>query len=411
MKKIQCFIIAAAGMFCTPPAGAQNTLTVKCEALNIAAKQLSITPEVISEDDPGDLAEAYSYFTARIGTGTGQAADNRLELRFPARVASYQWTQQDNKDKNDSLSAYISYIFDAAVGNSMNAYASDFAITVTRYDAAPNGVIEGSFKGTMQTYGPDGRTLVPVQVSGSFRTTRTGKAGDVCRKARRDEQAVLLNAKNILDNNLYTPLANLGWQVQQENTSIHSSGLVANTPEPYRPMMLCSSFFSAKITADPGGNFAQKLTDSITYYSGLAEKNAADDKLLLQATQNMARIQKMMQWQIDIDENSPYLKGPAMLGDNGIFTLLHITGAAYAYRVHRPGADALSPADDYTVLLFGNWQGADMHAPVYVNYPFVHKQHAAVLENITIKITAPPQLADDVIKGIDWKTFNAAIKL
>lgn len=409
MKNCKHCIIALLVILCVQQVTAQNKVDIKCEALHVAASQVAIKPDVISEDDPNDLAEAYSYLIAYFPGGT--TPDNQLELRFPARVAAYHWQQQDDKDKNDSLSAQVAYIYNQQGHSFFNAYASDFTITVTRYDAAVNGSIQGTFKGTMQTYGEDGTTLVPVQVSGSFSTRRTG-TGDECRKGRRDEKALLLNAKNIIQARLYQPIQNLGWVIQYQDTIVDGRGLVANSPAPYRPLMLCGSFLSAKIAADPNSDYTQKLTDSITYYSGLMEKNANDDKLLLMAMQNMSRVQKMLSWQVKFNENDPYIKMPGILGDKGNYTVLHIPGAGYAYRVHHQTSEAMSTPEDYTVLLFGNWPGADMNNNAgYVNYPFVHKQHAAVLENFTVTITAPPQLADDIIKAVDWKTLNAAIKL
>src|SRR5215469_14565165 len=68
-------------------ANAQNTITYSCTALNFSGTSpLKCNP--ISEDDPNDLPECYSYLMATMNDG------QRLEMGFPAKKGTWHLIRQ-----------------------------------------------------------------------------------------------------------------------------------------------------------------------------------------------------------------------------------------------------------------------------------------------------------------------------
>ncbi len=360
----------------------------------------------ISEDDPNDLAEAWTllvaYFPANY-TGT----DQRLELRFPARVTSFHWTQTNGDDKNDSLSANLVYNTNPKVyGYTIQAHAKDFTITVTRYDNTRGGTIEGKFEGIMESYIAWTRQTVLIPVKGNFHTVRNGKGWE-CRKQRASEKIVVSKAVKVFENTFLPSLQKTGWKIDEELNGYNA--VVSNNPSPFRPLSLCSSFFDLKLSVNPNSAYGRMLEDSAEYYSKQTSQNANDTKAMTQAAQNMFRIQNMRAMEIEIDDNSPFIKSEYIIGSKDRFTVLHIPQVAYACQIYRAAQDGISPPEEKTYLCFGNWAGADMHANAYVSYPFVHKQHAPVLENIMVTFTGPSAAVNEIIKNIDWSKMNDAL--
>lgn len=404
-KNLITIVVTTFLLFQLFEAKAQSTISFQCKELNLS-KSESLKCDPVSEDDPNDLAEAYtlliSYFPE-----TYKGTDQQLELHFPARVATYHWTQNDAQDKNDSLTADLIYNTNPKVyGYTVQAHAKDFTISVTRYDAAKNGVVEGKFEGTMEAYLAWSHQTVLIPVKGNFHTVRNG-IGAECRKQRRSEKEVITKAINVFDNTLISSLQNIGWKVNEEQNGLN--GVVANHPGPFRPLSLCSPFFELKLSLDPNSDYGKKLQDSAEYYAQQSSQNANDDKALVQATQNMFRIRNMQNISISIDANSPYIKSEYHTGSKDRFTVLHIQSVPYAYQIYQAPSDNLGTPEESTYLCFGKWDGADMHASSYVNYPFVHKQSASAIENFEIMIKAPASVANEIIKKIDWSKMNEAL--
>lgn len=405
MKHLNSFIKLV--LFIIPiQASAQSTISFQCKELSLS-KNESLKCDPISEDDPDDLAEAYSFLVAFYPAGQ-QSDQQRFELNFPARTGNYHWTQKSDDDKNDSLSAWLSYDMNPKVyGNVFQAHAKDFTIHVARYDAVKNGVIEGTFEGIMETYLAGKHITVNIPVKGSFHTTRTGKFGSECRKQRQAEKQVISKAVKVFDENLVKPLQAMGWQVDDEDNGLDA--VIANHPGPFRPLMLCDDLFHLKLSVNPNSAYGKMLHDSAEYYANQSSQHADDNKLLIQAVKNMARIQNMQNIEIQIAENDPYIKAENSMDVNDRFTVLHIPGVAYACQYYGAPNEQLDLPKEHVSLFFGNWNGADMNAKTYVNYPFVHKIQSPFIENFYITITAPAKIFNEIIKKIDWSKLNEAL--
>ena len=170
----------------------QGSFTMHSVDLGID-QTVSMTPDPMSEDDPRDLDEAYGQFYGylKIPGGSNNRGDYLFELHFPTRMTSWHWTQSGEQDTNDSLSAKLIYNINPKLyGYTVNAYAKDFTITVSRYDrVVKGGIVEGTFSGTLKSYLAWNHQTIEIPVKGSFRTTRTGEGAE-CRKLRASERAV-----------------------------------------------------------------------------------------------------------------------------------------------------------------------------------------------------------------------------
>jgi hypothetical protein len=406
IQKFGIAMIAVSGILLLADSNinAQSNISFQCKELNIN-KTSPLKCDAISEDDPGDLAEAYSYLITYIAGGT---TDQRFELRFPSRTASYHWTQRSSSDKNDSLSAELIYNTNPKVyGYTMDAFPTDFTITVTRYDNTKGGIIEGKFEGTMQSELAWSQQTVTIPVKGTFRTIRTGKAGDECRKQRYTEKEVIGKAVKIFDNAFIQLLQKTGWQITEEKNGLTTQ--IADHPAPFRPLFMCSDFFSLKLSLDPNSAYGKMIQDSAEYYNQQLSQSSPGTKAYLQASQNLFRMQNMQTAEIAIDANSPYLKQDYTIGSKDKSTVLHIPGSAYAWQLYLAPTDQLGSPEEKTMIFFGNWKGANMHSGTYVGYPFIHKQQAPFIENFVVTITAPASAANGIIKKIDWQKLNDAL--
>jgi hypothetical protein len=411
MRKL--YLIAAIAitdilLFLGSQTNAQSKISFQCKELNIN-KTSPLKCDAISEDDPGDLAECYSYLITYFAGGT---TDQRFELRFPAKVASYHWTQSNEADKNDSLSAYLVYDTNPKVyGYTLQAYPKDFTIKVTRYDATKGGVIEGTFNGTMQAYLAWRQQTVSLPVKGNFHATRTGKFGDECRKQRQSEKAVINKAVKIFGEVFPGPLQNMDWKITEENKGYTTQ--IANHPVPFRPIFMCSDFFDLKLSTDPTSDYGKSLQDSMQFYNQQVVQNSNNNNhtALVKASQNLFRLQTMQTAEISIDGNYPYIRSEELTGagSKDRYEILHIKGVAYAFQLYRAPVDELGTPEEKTMLFFGNWTGADMHSGTYAGYPFIHKNQSPFIENFVVTITAPASVANGMIKNIDWNKLNEAL--
>jgi hypothetical protein len=389
-------------LLCGMPGGllmAQGTVSFQCNALHLD-KTISLRCDPVSEDDPGDLDEAYSYLIAFLD----KSSDDRIELRFPAKVKSWRWTQQTEHDKTDSLAAYLLYNTDPKVyGRDLQAYPKDLTITVTRYEHKKGGVIEGTFEGTMQADLSWSHQTVVIPVKGNFQTTRTGRTPDDNRKQRRSEEPVISHTVKVFEDALLQPLQNSGWRISDEHNAIHSN--VSNRSD----LPITISLLTLKLAVDPHSAYGKRIQDSAQYYMEQTQKNTPGTKTYAAAAKNFFRVNNMLTAEIYIASNLNYLKESLYtIGDKDKYSVLHIPGASYACRAYKAPADEISRPEESTRLFFGNWKGADMHANTIVNYPFIHKQ-GPYIENFVVTITASAATADKIIQAIDWNKLNAAI--
>ncbi len=405
-KNFAIVIIAVTGilLLSDSQSNAQSNISFQCKELNIN-KTSQLKCDAISEDDPGDLAEAYSYLITYFAGGT---TDQRFELRFPSRVASYHWTQAGVDDKNDSLAADLIYNTNPKLyGYTMDAYPKDFTITVTRYDNTKGGIIEGKFEGTMESDLAWSQQTVAIPVKGTFRTTRTGKAGDECRKQRKSEKMAISKAVKIFDNTFLQPLQQMGWQVTGEKNGLTTQ--IADHPAPFRPLFMCGDFFSLKLSLDPNSARGKMIQDSAKYYNSQLSQNTPGTQGYLRASRNFFRLQNMQTAEISINANDPYLKQDYSVGSKDKATVLNIGGVAYVWQLYLAPTDELGTPEEKTMLFFGDWKGVNMRSGTYVTYPFMHKQHAPYIENFVVAITAPASTANEIIKNIGWNKLNEAI--
>jgi hypothetical protein len=369
---------------------AQGSITYNCSALNLSGTS-PLKCDPVSEDDPNDLAECYSYLICFM-----PGDEQRFELRFPARKAVYNWTQSGEDDKNDSLSAYFLYHIKTG-SDEIKAYPRSFTINVNRYDGAKGGTVAGTFKGTMEAYMASSQTTVTISISGNFQAIRTGKFGAECRKARQSENALFEHAKDIMRSGLIEPLQKMGWQVQ-DNQNLKT--MIANHPVPYKPLSLCNNIFDLKLTLDPNTPYGKMLADSAAFYANQGTP---------QASLKMFRIQDMQRVEIQVIDNDPYIKSEFSHGPADKYSILHVPGTAFACRFYSAPQSEVDSPQVSTCLFFGNWSGADMNAATYVKYPFIHKHPGPYLETLNIKIIGPASAADHIIKQVDWNALNAAL--
>lgn len=387
---------------------AQSNISFECKELNIS-KSESLTCDPMSEDDPNDLAESYSYLITYF-PANNQQTDQRFELHFPAKIGNYHWTQSNEDDKNDSLAAYLVYNTNPKVyGYTLQAYPKDFIVTVTRYDAPKGGTIEGTFNGMMQAYLSWKQQTVSIPVKGTFRTTRTGKFDYECRKQRRSEKEVISKAVKIFDDVFPDPLQKMGWQITEEKNGYTTQ--IANNPAPFRPIFMCSDFFGLKLSLDPNSDYGKMLQDSIQYYNQQVVENSNNNnhKAVTVAVQNMFRLQTMQTAELSIAANSPYLKENYIIGAKDKSKELRIRGVAYAWQLYLAPTGELEPPEEKTMLFFGNWKGVNMHSGGYTKYPFIHKQQSPFIENCIVTIEAPAVVANKIIESIDWTKLNNTI--
>lgn len=381
---------------------AQGHISFQCKELNIF-KSETLRCDRMSEDDPGDLAEARAVLSTYFPENY-KGTEQRLQLSFPTRVGVYHWTQEKEQDKNDSLTADFYYNFNPQIyGQYLDAFPKDFTITITRYDAAKGGVVEGRFEGTMEAFTAWNHSDVSFPVKGDFRSTRGG-SGWENRKQRHSEKEVIDKALNIFDEVLTQPLQNSYWKIVEGPDAKNIQ--IANNPYPFRPLF-CNNL-QLKLVVDPKSDYGRMLRDSAEYYGKQSSQNPDDYKLINASVRNMARIQHMQNLEISADINDPYLNEDHYIGKQDRLTVLHIPGVAYACQIYKAPHEPLSPPDEFTELFFGNWAGAG-NAKHYTPYPFVHKQHAAAIENIELTITGPAAAADEIIKKINWSKLNEAI--
>ena len=395
-KKLKLLFVFISQLILVNKVFAQGTITYSCGELNISATAaLKCNP--ISEDDPNDLAECYSLLMASL-PGNNQ----HLELGFPSKKENFHWVQASEYRSGTSDSLTADFYFNTNTNgnsNGLHAVAKDFNITITRYDNIKGGIIEGIFSGTMEAFAASLHKSVKVDVKGSFHTTRTGAFGVECRKLRRTEAAVVSNAKATINTSLVQSIQKIGWIVKNSSDVSPSA---ANHPSPYRPLFFCSSIFDLIISPDPNSEFGKMIDDSIHYYS-----NQSNMPAIIRLTQ----LSSLKSLKIRIGENNPYLKEPFEHDADDKFTLLHIPGISYAYRLtlHDPGASKDFPPNYKTFILIGSWNGADMNAATYSNYPFIHKNPGAYLETLTVQIIAPAAIADKIIQNVNWQGLGAAL--
>lgn len=384
---------------------AQGNISIECKEINLS-ETVPLLSEPISEDDPGDLAEATSFLLSFYDRK--RSSHQSFELRFPSRVAAYHWTQSGEDDKNDSLFAWLAYDADPKVyGHLVRAYPKEFSITVNRYDSKVGGKIEGKFEGTMSAYLAWSHQNIMIHVKGNFQTTRTGKAEGECRKQRRAEHVVINNSVNVFDGTFLQPLQKMGWLITEQKDG-RTSQLAVN-PSPFRPIFLCGEFYDLKLSLNPNSAYGRVMNDSLKYYSDQVSQNRGNPKAIAREAKNMYRIMSLQNIEISIKENSPYLREDYIVGNKDWSLVLHIPGTAFAWRLFRAPTDEMGTPEEVTMLFFGNWKGANMHSGTYTAYPFIHKQESPYIENLVVNIEAPASAANDIIKNIDWARLNNAI--
>ncbi|MBS1758602.1 MAG: hypothetical protein JST23_00660 [Bacteroidetes bacterium] len=385
---------------------AQSNISFQCAPLHLSISQtLGIEP--VTEDDPDYLSEAHTYLIAYYPL-QNQSANQRFELRFPSKVGTYHWTQAREDEKTDSLYAFLIYDTDPKTyGYTIEAFPKDFTITITHYENKKRGIVEGKFEGTMEGSLSWKRETVPISVKGSFQTTRTGKSGGDCRKQRKSEKEVITKAVSVFDKVLLPPLQKTDWLVSKKEDGLLSQ--IGINPAPFRPLFLCGDFFELKLTLNPDSPYGKMINDSLKYYNQQLTTNRYDSPEFKTAADNLFRLGTLNKVSISISANSPYLGEDRKLGKNDWAKDLHIPGVAYAWQYYEAPLKEIDTPKENTILCFGNWTGANMHAGTYVVYPFIHKQQSPIIENFVVVISAPTSVANDLIKKIDWAQLNDAL--
>jgi len=145
-----------------------------------------------------------------------------------------------------------------------------------------------------------------------------------CRDPRPDESAVINKARQVIDKCIGGALQQMGW-LSKNSDQVNIS--IATHPNPYRPMFICSRAFDLTISPDPNSAYGKKINDSIRLYQSQTSRAAILRAVILGNMQNI---------KIRIEENSPYIKSKYDHDETDKYTILHIPGAGYAYRLTEP---------------------------------------------------------------------------
>lgn len=229
-----------------------------------------------------------------------------------------------------------------------------------------------------------------------------------CREPTAQERAAVENAQRVLQQVVSIPIEKLGWKLASQKADGGSKSVAASA-SPKRPLMLCWPIYDAKFD----------LTADHPQYSSLRAR--ADHGQ-----------EEMKQWMSDCIKNN--YKGcdvkPQKLteGEHAIASLsievrvlendpfMHLTQPETLHRLNIPGTDVAYRSDSQqeyltdTTVCTGTWKpdvvfsnGRD------VPFPFQHGPGTPYIENLCVKITAPANMADEIVGKINWKQLSDAL--
>jgi len=244
---------------------------------------------------------------------------------------------------------------------------------------------------TARKTNPVRQTLVIVSAVVTTALSMAARADSECRDPTPAEKQVVLKLATVAKKTIVAPLLATGWAVDSQNTAFESIQ-VASHPGPVRPLMVCSSLFEEKLTADPQSARGQEMARNIATYS--TDTSA-------KGVRKLARAMQAANIEIRVEPNNPYMR--ARLTD---FAPLSIPGVPVAYRVPAH-IDPESPDFVHVTLCFGDWH--DFGTDRYVPYPFAHPGGTAFIENACVELNGIPETLDSLIKQIGWAALEQGL--
>ena len=233
--------------------------------------------------------------------------------------------------------------------------------------------------------------------------------GQECRKPTTQELQAVENAQRALKQAVDGPVIGLGWKLQsQKSDQIPLS--VATDAKPKRPLMSCWPIYDAKFV----------LAETNPHYAALhsqAEKGSvAEQNWMAPCLKAMHpgcevkpddvkqgdRARAASGMEIRITENDPFMR----LSHPEPIRKLDVQSAAVAYQ---------SPSNDEylvdTIVCVGAWKPDVVFAPGNrdVPFPFQHSPGTPFLENMCIKIVAAPEMAEEVLRKVNWQQLNDSL--
>lgn len=215
-----------------------------------------------------------------------------------------------------------------------------------------------------------------------------------CRQPTPQEKAAAEKVAKNLHDKLLAPILSSGWSVASEKSAL-TALVIASNPAPPRPLMDCAPIFDVQLQPAPQNPRTKKIQDAFAQLQHA--KGAAD-------MNKLASIFASGQIEIRVLENSPYLRSQI---DHPI-KQINVPGAGVAYRpVLQPGDEPTQT----TTICFGAWKPAVTFSAnnQYIPFPFVHAKGTPYIENMCVNIKTTQDVADEIVKQVDWTSLNQAL--
>jgi len=367
---------------------AQTNLSFQCAELNIN-KSVTVNFESASEDDPAYLQEAVAFLQGKFLPG-----NQMFELIFPSRVGTYHWQQEGNSKDDDSLAAALYYDTNPSVyGNLITCHAKDFTITVTKYESAVHGAIEGNFSGTMTAFVAGIQKSVDFEVKGNFHTIRSGGVSAECRKLRSTEQKAVDKLKDAI--NLLAEKW-VGGDYQFETVIIGKEVAAGNTM-PMRPLMICDNRKLVLKLKEDSKLYQTKVEPLETDYSSSGDFSEA----------KMYHLKNLQSTVVSIDVNCPSIWLVSHVNNfvPKSTEKISITGIDLGYKF-------CFKYDTTYILAFGDWNNLNPsreNADMVYRYKFNHGPHQPYIENVVLRFNGTDEALKAILQKTDWKILRNAL--
>src|SRR5579872_395900 len=214
-----------------------------------------------------------------------------------------------------------------------------------------------------------------------------------CRTPTAKEKAAIDKLVKVLKQEIITPLLPTGWRVASEKSAQTMQVTLAESANPPRPLMDCTSLFDFRLQAAPDSKRYQEYQAAVKNVTG-----SPDDMKKLLPVMASAEVD------IKAGENNPTMRAP----HTGEYKELKMDGPTVAYQI--PGKDS-SEAVVTTVLCYGGFKRDVVLGGqnTRVMYSFVHKPGTPFIENFCVNIKTSPEVTDEVLKLVNWENLKQAL--
>jgi hypothetical protein len=216
-----------------------------------------------------------------------------------------------------------------------------------------------------------------------------------CREGTTQERQAAENAARIVQQSVEKPIASLGWTPQSEKSALTTFS-VATNPNPPRPLMSCSPIFDARLEINSANShYAMIHAETELLMSGKIKPGSPDMAEASRAT-------AASQIEIRATENVPYMRGV----HSAPLHKIDLPGAAVAFQETSASDQLLQEA----TICFGAWKPDVVYAAGgSVPFPFAHPKGTPFIENLCVRITAAPNMLQELLSKVDWQQLNAAL--